>query len=95
MTAKRTNEKFGIIINSNVKSEENKIDIKIFYNRSPTNILIITNILYPDEVDDEAYLEIKAECESLGTVRDIKFFVFNENLEDPGEIVRVFIEFEE
>jgi hypothetical protein len=56
---------------------------------------MITNILYPHEIDDETYYEIKLECESIGEVKDVKFFVFNDPLDDPGELVRVFIEFEE
>jgi hypothetical protein len=95
LIAKRTSEKFGIIINSNIRQQESLINIKNFFNRLPSNILMITNILYPHEIDDEAYYEIKNECESIGTVKDLKFFVFNDPLDDPGESVRVFIEFVE
>ncbi len=93
---KKTSDKFGIIINANIKTEENKINIKNFYNRAPTRILMITNMIYPEEINNDVYNEIREETEKYGTVNDIKFFQFhNTEVNIPiEESVRVFIEYE-
>jgi len=68
---KKTGEKHGIIINANKNTnqlEENTIMINNFYNRSPTKVLMITNMLFKEEISEEIYLEIKDECENYGNV---------------------------
>jgi hypothetical protein len=92
--AKRTNDKYGVIINANVKTEENKISIKSFYNRPPTKILMITNMVYPEEINCETYTEISTEFETCGSVIDVKFFHFHDCNLPIGESVRIFIEYE-
>jgi hypothetical protein len=94
LIVKKTGEKFGIIIDSNTKIEERKINIKNFYNRLPTRVLMITNIIYPDEIDNETYLEIKEEFDTYGFVNDIKFFHFIAGDLPIGESVRVFVEYD-
>ena len=67
---KKTGEKYGIIINANTKipQPENKVDIKNFFNRTPTKILLITNMISKNEINEEIYYEIRAECENYGIV---------------------------
>ena len=59
---------------------------------------MITNMVYPDEINNEIYNEIREETEKYGTVNDIKFFQFhiteNEVNIPIEESVRVFIEYE-
>ena len=73
MIVKKTGDKFGIIINSNTKDENgrdynNLINFESFYNRSPTKILMLTNILSHDLIDQESIEEIREECNNYGTV---------------------------
>jgi len=93
LIAKKTSEKYGVIINSNINTEK-KIEIKNFYNRQPTNIIMLTNILNPDEINIESYSEIKEECEKFGFVKDVKFFQFTSEDIHYAESVRVFIEYD-
>lgn len=96
LIAKKTSDKYGIIINANLKVNDDKLNkIKCFYNRPPTKVLMITNMIYPEEINAEVHDEIRLECENFGFVNDIKFFQFTESLEmQIGEKVRVFIEYD-
>ncbi len=95
LIAKKTSNKFGIIIDSNIRlNTTSKINIKNFYNRSPTNIIMITNILTPEDINSETYSEIKEECENYGFINDIKFFHFTGGDLPLAESVRVFIEYD-
>lgn len=71
LMVKKTGEKYGIIINANTTAlnlSEPKLNIKNFYNRNPTKILMVTNIVDKDEVNQDIYLEIREEFENYGTV---------------------------
>ncbi len=67
---KKTGEKYGIIINANtnIYQPENKVDPKNFFNRTPTKILLITNMVSKREINEETYHEIRAECQNYGIV---------------------------
>jgi splicing factor 45 len=67
LVAKKISDKCGVIINTNIMTErDNRIDIKNFYNRTPTKVIMMTNIIYPGEFTEELYYEIKEECENCG-----------------------------
>lgn len=71
LMVKKTGDKYGIIINANKKAspiEENIISIDNFYNRAPTRVLMITNMVNKDEISEEIYHDIKEECENYGIV---------------------------
>jgi len=65
---KKTGERYGIIINANTNISQPEVDIKNFFNRTPTKILLITNIVSKNEINEEIYHEIRAECENYGIV---------------------------
>jgi hypothetical protein len=87
---KKIHERFGIIINENITTKTN-------YNRNPTRIIMITNIINPEEIQVEIYKEIRLEVEKFGKVIEVKFFQFDlENIQISLEDqVRVFVEYEE
>jgi splicing factor 45 len=68
LVAKRTNDKYGIIINANICKEERILNIISFYNRSPTNIILLTNISDSVTLDDEVISEIRDECIIFGNI---------------------------
>ncbi len=68
LVAKRTSDKYGIIINANVSKEERILNIISFYNRTPTKILLLTNISDSVTLDDEVLLEFKEECQQFGNL---------------------------
>lgn len=86
---KKIHERFGIIINENIN--------KTNYNMNPTRIIVITNIINPDDIQLENYNEIRMEVEKFGIVKEVKFFQFDmENIQISLEdSVRVFVEYEE
>ena len=68
LVAKRTNDKYGIIINSNINKEERILNIISCYNRTPTNIILLTNISDSVNLDDDVLTEIKEECILYGNI---------------------------
>ena len=68
LVAKRTNDKYGIIINSNINKEERILNIISCYNRTPTNIILLTNISDSVSLDDDILTEIKEECMLYGDI---------------------------
>jgi splicing factor 45 len=68
LVAKRTNDKYGIIINSNISKEERILNIISCYNRTPTNIILLTNISDSVTLDEEIVTEIRDECTLFGTI---------------------------
>ncbi|KAH8740442.1 Ro ribonucleoprotein-binding protein 1 [Cryptosporidium ryanae] len=64
---------------------------------SPTgqnsNIILLTNMVGPDEIDDELKEEVKIECSKYGKVYDVRIHVSN-NLSKPSDRVRIFVVFE-
>jgi len=72
---KKTGSKYGKIINANspedrLKAMQNLTGINL---GNPTKILMITNILGAEEIDQEAIDEIRGECENYGTVLVYEF----------------------
>lgn len=70
---KKTGSKYGKIINANnpedrAKALQNQNDPSILCNKNATKVLMITNILSPETIDQESIDEIRAECENYGTV---------------------------
>jgi hypothetical protein len=74
LIAKKTGDKYGVIINSNFPAAQKKIDFTNFYNREPTKIIMITNMVLPEEMDEDLLFEIKEECERFGIVNVKKIF---------------------
>jgi len=67
---KKTGSKYGKIINANspedrLKALQNLTGVNL---GNPTRILLLTNILTPEEIDQEGIDEIRGECENYGTV---------------------------
>jgi len=75
---KKTGSKYGKIINAN--SPEDRVSnfqqsqIDIFGKIKPTKILMVTNILSEDMIDQESIDEIRGECENFGTILVKLFF---------------------
>jgi hypothetical protein len=69
---KKTGSKYGKIINAN--SPEDRIStfqqsqIDIFEKIKPTKIIMVTNILSEEMIDQESIDEIRGECENYGTI---------------------------
>ena len=69
---KKTGSKYGKIINANSPEDrisnlqQNQVDI--FEKIKPTKILMVTNILSEDTIDQESIDEIRGECENFGTI---------------------------
>jgi hypothetical protein len=55
---------------------------------------MITNMVYPEEINSDTYNEIMSQFETYGKVVDVKFFHFHDTTMPVEESVRVFIEFE-
>ncbi|KAK6587688.1 Ro ribonucleoprotein-binding 1 [Cryptosporidium xiaoi] len=64
---------------------------------SPTtqnsNIILLTNMVGPDEIDDELKEEVKIECSKYGKVYDVRIHV-SSHLSKPSDRVRIFVVFE-
>jgi hypothetical protein len=69
---KKTGSKYGKIINANSPEDristfqQNQIDI--FNKIKPTKIIMVTNILSEEMIDQESIDEIRGECENYGTI---------------------------
>ena len=78
---KKTGSKYGKIINANspedrLKALQNQNGIININIKNPTKILMLTNILTSDEIDQESIDELRGECENYGTVLVINFKYF-------------------
>ena len=69
LVAKRTNDKYGIIINANISKEERILNIISCYNRTPTKIILLTNISDSVTLEDEILNEIREECMLFGNIK--------------------------
>lgn len=58
-----------------------------------SNIILLTNMVGPDEIDDELKEEVKIECSKYGKVYDVRIHVSN-NITKPSDRVRIFVVFE-
>ncbi|KAF7456178.1 RNA recognition motif-containing protein [Cryptosporidium felis] len=58
-----------------------------------SNIILLTNMVGPDEIDDELKEEVKIECSKYGKVYDVRIHVSN-NISKPSDRVRIFVIFE-
>lgn len=58
-----------------------------------SNIILLTNMVGPDEIDDELKEEVKIECSKYGKVYDVRIHVSN-NISKPSDRVRIFVVFE-
>lgn len=69
---KKTGSKYGKIINANSPEDRinnfNQNQKDIFEKMKPTKILMVTNILTEDMIDQESIDEIRGECENYGTI---------------------------
>jgi len=77
---KKTGSKYGKIINANsaedrIKALQNLTGLNL---GNPTRILVLTNILTPEEIDQESIDEIRGECENYGTV--LVIFILDLNI---------------
>jgi len=68
---------------------------KLMKNRSESVVLLLRNMVGPDEVDEDLQSEIETECTNYGKVEQV--IIYNER-QDEGEdaevIVKIFVEFE-
>lgn len=60
---------------------------------SSSNVILLTNMVGPDEIDDELKEEVKIECSKYGKVYDVRIHVSN-NITKPSDRVRIFVVFE-
>ncbi|KAJ1606350.1 Ro ribonucleoprotein-binding protein 1 [Cryptosporidium canis] len=58
-----------------------------------SNIILLTNMVGPDEIDDELKEEVKIECSKYGKVYDVRIHISN-NISKPSDRVRIFVVFE-
>jgi hypothetical protein len=69
LVAKKLNEKYGIIINANIHKEERILNIISCFNRTPTTVILLTNLTDSENLDEEAVAEIKEECMLYGKIK--------------------------
>jgi len=65
---------------------------KLMKNRSESVVLLLRNMVGPDDVDEELQADIEQECGNYGKVEHV--IIYKEQQEDETVIVKIFVEFE-
>ncbi|EEA07878.1 RNA recognition motif. family protein [Cryptosporidium muris RN66] len=60
---------------------------------SNSNVILLTNMIGPEEVDDELKEEVKIECSKYGKVYDVRIHI-SDHVSKPSDRVRIFVVFE-
>jgi len=91
LLAKKTDQGAGIIVN--LDSSKNDISSEEKEKNIPTNVLCLTNMVGPGEVDGELKGEIEEECRKYGVVLSSEIFEDKTPKVPDEETVRIFIQF--
>ncbi|GAM24826.1 hypothetical protein SAMD00019534_080010 [Acytostelium subglobosum LB1] len=61
---------------------------------APTKILLLTNIISKEDVDEDLNSEMKRECTKYGRVRTVLVHIVNGRQVHPDDAVRIFVHYE-